>query len=675
MNFNLNFKRKIKNNKKSKSIKSQVTFMIIRFVLATCLLLGIISSFLNYKTANHILLNTIEETAKQTSKNISSQIRLIQAATMQTGCIKELSDPNVSIEEKQQIMTKQEKLFGLQRGKVIAADGYSYFNGDNYSDREYFKVSITGKEYMSSPIKSKVTGQTTFVVSAPLWENGVYGSNVVGVVTFVPDENFLNNIVEDIKISENSYAYLINSEGTTIADRDHELVGEENVIQQSKTNEKLKSQAEADQKLVSGQTGSIDTKINGDKWVLGYSPVNYTDGWGMGVMAKKSDFFGPLYTSMIITIISAIVLVIISFIAAKKYSNTIGNPLKACSERLKKLAKGDLNSDVPVSDVNVEIDDLTEATSAIVNDLREMLNTLINALTEISNGNLNIDVDNENLDDLFANDFNPLLTSIHRIVEKLNTTLSQINIAGEQVTNGANQVSEGAQVLSQGATEQASSIEELSATINDILSRVEKTAENTIKAKQISEKSSVATLKGQQQMQEMVNAIDEISSTSNEIGKIIKDIDDIAFQTNILALNAAVEAARAGEAGKGFSVVADEVRNLAAKSAESSKNTSDLIDKILIAIDNGSKIVNETAVSLEEVVSKTQESSDIIQHIADASNEQALFINQVNTGVEQISVVVQTNSATAEESAAASEELSSQAQSLKELIDHFDLKE
>ncbi|NCC88476.1 MAG: hypothetical protein EOM05_11555 [Clostridia bacterium] len=258
--------------------------------------------------------------------------------------------------------------------------------------------------------------------------------------------------------------------------------------------------------------------------------------------------------------------------------------------------------------------------------------------------------------------------------EMLNSTLYEFNVASDQVASGSNQVASGAQALSQGATEQASSIEELSATVNEITTQIKETAENAEKAKQISIDASVATNQSQQQMEKMIAAMNEISNTSNEIGKIIKNIDDIAFQTNILALNAAVEAARAGLAGKGFAVVAEEVRNLAGKSAESAKITATLIESSLNAINNGSKIVSDTAKSLEDVVIGSKNSSEVIQSIADASIEQSQSIAQVNIGIGQISDVVQTNSATAEESAAASEELSGQAQMLKELISKFKLK-
>ena len=240
-----------------------------------------------------------------------------------------------------------------------------------------------------------------------------------------------------------------------------------------------------------------------------------------------------------------------------------------------------------------------------------------------------------------------------------------------QLAYVANQVAAGSQALSHGSTAQASAIQQLSATISDISQQVKMNAANAEKATKISTEAFHEVELGNKQMEHMMKAMDEISSSSSQIGKIIKTIDDIAFQTNILALNAAVEAARAGAAGKGFAVVADEVRNLASKSAEAAKNTTSLIENSIRAVENGTKIAAETAKSLSVIVEETKQSTQLINQISQASNEQAVSISQVTQGVEQISAVVQTNTATAEESAAAAEELNGNVLTLKQLVDSF----
>ena len=245
--------------------------------------------------------------------------------------------------------------------------------------------------------------------------------------------------------------------------------------------------------------------------------------------------------------------------------------------------------------------------------------------------------------------------------------MEQVNLASEQVSNGA-------QLLAQGATEQAASVEDLSIIIGDMTEKININAQNAQDAEILFKSTTNATMESNEKMKEMILAMTEISEKSNEISKIIKTIDDIAFQTNILALNAAVEAARAGEAGKGFAVVADEVRNLAQKSAEAANNTTVLIEGTVEAVNNGSKIADETAKSLIEIVEASGKTTDMMINIAKASKQQALSAQSIRESIEQISSVVQTNSATAEESSAASEELNVQSRLLKEIVDKFESK-
>ncbi|WP_312643252.1 methyl-accepting chemotaxis protein [Hydrogenoanaerobacterium sp.] len=360
---------------------------------------------------------------------------------------------------------------------------------------------------------------------------------------------------------------------------------------------------------------------------------------------------------------------ILSIVFAVFISRSISKPVKTCADRLVLLSQGDFHTAVAQSKAKDETGVMLNSLASFVTSLNNAIEDVSYHLNEIANGNFATLVTKE-----YQGDLIPLETSIKKILSSLNDAMGQINESSDQVASGSDQVSSGAQALSQGATEQASSIEELSATINEISSQIKQNAENATSANRISTESRREVEQGNEQMQQMIKAMEEITETSTQIGKIIKTIDDIAFQTNILALNAAVEAARAGAAGKGFAVVADEVRNLAGKSAEAAKNTTVLIESSIIAVEKGRKIADQTAQSLQSIVVSTKQTTGLIREIAQASNDQADAANQVTQGLEQISSVVQTNSATAEESAAASEELSGQAQMLKQLVGRFKLK-
>ena len=274
----------------------------------------------------------------------------------------------------------------------------------------------------------------------------------------------------------------------------------------------------------------------------------------------------------------------------------------------------------------------------------------------------------------YKGDYMMIKSALNHTIESFNEILQGFSSSANQVAAGAQQVSQSSMALSQGATEQASSVQELTASLTEVAAQTQQNAKNATDADKLAEAAKNNAVKGNDQMKAMLKSMDDINTSSNNISKIIKAIDDIAFQTNILALNAAVEAARAGQHGKGFTVVAEEVRNLAAKSANAAAETAELIKSSISMVNQGTEIAKGTAKALEEIVGDVSKTADLVSNIAAASSEQSAAIEQINQGIEQVSQVVQANSATSEESAAASEELSSQAELLKEEVGKFKLK-
>ncbi len=382
---------------------------------------------------------------------------------------------------------------------------------------------------------------------------------------------------------------------------------------------------------------------------------------------KSTELSAQMQMILMIMLIVIGVGFVVSIIIALIMAKSVATPVIAVEQAAQKLLDGNLDIDIR-SDQLDEIGVMTNKFADAAKMMRSEIKDMIRGLSEMANGNFNIAPEVE-----YVGEFKKIESAMANIITSLSNVLRQINQSADQVSLGANQVSAGAQALAQGTTEQASSIEELSATISEVAVQVKQNAENSTNAKDRSGLAKDAVMKSNDQMGVMLGAMNEINDKSAEIAKIVKTIEDIAFQTNILALNAAVEAARAGEAGKGFAVVADEVRNLAEKSAVAAKNTTKLIDETVSAVERGTKIADGTAKALESVINYTDETTDLIVQISDASGEQSMAIAQITTGADQISSVVQTNSATAEESAAASEELSGQASLLKQLVQRFEL--
>uniref|UniRef100_UPI004057A291 methyl-accepting chemotaxis protein n=1 Tax=Agathobacter sp. TaxID=2021311 RepID=UPI004057A291 len=664
-------KKQEKTFRKKSSIRLKIMVCMSLTVLIALAVSGIISSWMSYQSTVTLLEDTMGETASLAAERISYELKAYSNIAWEAGCVPRLSDDTVTLEEKKALIDQRIQTHAFQSGDVLDKNGYSIFDGTNHSSEEYFKQVMNGNTYISEPVIDAQARKATIVIAAPLWKDGVPNSTVIGVVYFIPDETFLNDIMVSIQVSENGSAYIINNKGTTIAHRNIDnIINQENTSKDAVSDPELAELAAMEQDAISGNAGFGIYTYGGVSKFLSYTSIPETNGWAIGINAPISDFLDATINSILVISVITVIALVISIMIAWILSASIGKPLTACANRLHTLTEGDLDSPMPDVRTNDEVGMLVRTAAVLQTNMRDIIADIAQMTREMSNGNFTVRSINRQA---YQGGYSEILRAMDGLRINMSQVLGKISMAADQVDAGSDQVASNSQTLSESALEQTSAIQSLAESVNEINSYLHETDVITEDAKEKMKHTSEMTLKCNEQMKDMLISMNDISNASEEIGKIIKTIEDIAFQTNILALNASVEAARAGIAGKGFAVVADEVRSLAEKSAEASKSTTVLIDTSTNAVRLGVSLANETAEQLQSVADAAQSVDELVSNIAESAGKQALAIEQVTRNIEQISDVVQNNTATAQESAAASEELASQAAVLKEQINRFQL--
>ncbi len=334
---------------KMKSIRAKITLCLILTVLTALVAVGMSSIIPNYNSTITTVDHMMSETAVLAAERVEQELTAYKNVAMDTGCIPQLSDPSVALDVKKSIIDERSAMHNFQRGNIIGADGISIFDGKDYSDREYVRQAMEGNLYVSEPLISKITGELSIMVAAPLYADGVHGSSIVGVVYFVPHETFLNDIVSSIQIGENSRAYMINKSGDTIADITLDTITVQNIEAEAQSDPSLKDLAAIHENMRAGQNGFGSYKTAEQSMFVAYAPVKDTDGWSIAVTAPQLNYLASTYNCITINVTVIVISILISILVALLLAGNISKPMKACAQRMKLLVEGDLKSPVPLA--------------------------------------------------------------------------------------------------------------------------------------------------------------------------------------------------------------------------------------------------------------------------------------------------------------------------------------
>ncbi len=645
-----------------KYLKNKLLLFVSLLLGFTVIFLTTISSILYYNSSMKESKKNSSYLANAYQQGIDSVLNIYRNELSITASKSFLTDKKTSLSEQKALLQEEAQASGFDYITIADAQGGNEKN-DKIADLEFFKQAKNGVPYISDPFLDG-NKKLVFYIGAPIGSTGkvLYGT--------LPYETISNDLTK-IKIGESGYAFVVNKNGITVIHPTQDNVANpQNYIELAKQNPSYAPTAKIFEKMMSGATGTGFSFYKGQRRLVGYTPLSGPEGWSVAVTTPLTQIEGAVRFTIAMCAGTGLLLLMLAILITRVFAQRLTAPIVAATHRIERLAEGDLQGELEPANGKDESARLILALQDTIYGLRTYISDISAVLSAVASKDLTAKSSVE-----YKGDFVPIQAALEKILSSLNGTLFHIAEATDQVRSSSEQVALTGRNLAENSSEQAATTEALTNSLEKVSSYIKDNAEYSLSMKGITESALLETQRGNEEMERLLRSMASIDEYSRKIQNIVKIIDDIAFQTNILALNAAVEAARAGEAGKGFSVVADEVRQLASKSADAAKQTTELVSSTIDSVDQGKKNTEQTAGVFQTIVEQTGNINALVAKISQSLENQSDSVKDLEEGMQRISMVTQSNSATAQESAATSEDLLNQMQMLKELVGEFRIEE
>ena len=653
--------------KRKSSIKDKIISCVVAVLICLGIAITLIMAVANFFVVNNTMLDAMQPMARVASQNISSNLHQLSEQMYRISADSVLTD-SLTAENKEavkQFLSDRENEIEFVWLGVYHTDG-SIYAGDNNApseikNKEYYKlIQETGNRVIGKPYSEKGVIQLAVIVPVTIEKEIQYYA--VGSYKY----DLLNDVIGSISLGETGSCYMIDEKGTVICDRETKKIETgENVFALYNNQENQ----ELFQRIIHGQTGSDTARLNGVNYYMGFSPVAGTN-WAVVIDVPKTEFTGEAKAAVAVCIVITVVFILLSLQIIKKTVAEMTNSLKTATQRLKKLAEGDLTTEISVIDSGDELEVLTTALSKTIHSLKEYITNIKYVLQELSDGNYTVETDYH-----FSGDFRALQEALDTIVTALNRNMKAMNYTSVEVSENTKEVTIYTEKLYQGSDVQKKAIERLKQSMNVIDDNIGTIMDNARKVNQSADETEKKVRQSTEEMQEMVRSMEEIDRNMQEIVKISRMIEEISSETSLLALNASIEAARAGEHGRGFAVVSEQIGVLAQQSADASVQTAEIINHTQGAIREGVTMVNLTASSLRQIKETTDQFAMITESLEKVIDKQHMAAEDVRKEIGSVGDIAENNIKTAENTTNSCKEFLNQAQILRELVEQVKIKE